>query len=136
MDSKGRIFVADRGNSRVQIFDQNGTLLDQWRQFGRPEVMTIKNDMLYVTDSQSGQRLNAPYRRGIRIGSVNDGIVRYIHSGHGEPTEQFERRSRHRSRSEGRRLHGGHLWRSRRTCAHAEEISAVKLAVCCSNTHL
>jgi len=78
MDSKGRIFVADRGNSRLQIFDQNGTRLDEWRQFGRPEVMTIKNDMLYVTDSQSGQRVNAPYRRGIRIGSVNDGIVRYF----------------------------------------------------------
>src|SRR5262245_14940993 len=78
MDSKGRIFVADRGNSRVLIFDQNGTLLDEWRQFARPEVMTIKNDMLYVTDSQSGQRVNAPYRRGIRIGSVNDGIVRYF----------------------------------------------------------
>ena len=78
MDSKGRIFVADRGNSRLQIFDQNGTRLDEWRQFGRPEVMTIKNDMLYVTDSQSGQRVNAPYRRGIRIGSVDDGIVRYF----------------------------------------------------------
>jgi len=78
MDSKGRIFVADRGNSRVQIFDQNGTRLDEWRQFGRPEVMTIKNDMLYVTDSQSGQRVNAPFRRGIRIGSVDDGIVRYF----------------------------------------------------------
>jgi sugar lactone lactonase YvrE len=78
MDSKGRIFVADRGNSRVQIFDQEGTLLDEWRQFGRPEVMTIKNDMLFVTDTQSGDRVNAPFKRGIRIGSVNDGIVRAL----------------------------------------------------------
>ena len=78
MDSKGRIFVADRGNSRVQIFDQNGKLLDEWRQFGRPEVMTIKNDMLYVTDSQSGERANAPFRRGVRVGSVKDGIVQYF----------------------------------------------------------
>jgi hypothetical protein len=28
--------VADRGNSRVQIFNQDGRFLDQWRQFGRP----------------------------------------------------------------------------------------------------
>jgi sugar lactone lactonase YvrE len=28
MDSAGRIFVADRSNNRIQIFDQNGKLLD------------------------------------------------------------------------------------------------------------
>src|SRR5205823_5429024 len=28
MDSRGRLFVADRGNSRIQIFEQDGTLLD------------------------------------------------------------------------------------------------------------
>ena len=27
MDSRGRIFVADRGNSRIQVFDQEGALL-------------------------------------------------------------------------------------------------------------
>jgi DNA-binding beta-propeller fold protein YncE len=35
MDSKGRVFVADRGNSRIQIFDQDGKFIDQWKQFGR-----------------------------------------------------------------------------------------------------
>jgi sugar lactone lactonase YvrE len=85
MDSTGRIFVADRGNSRVQIFDRDGKLLDEWRQFGRPEVMTIKNDMLYVTDSQSGDKVNAPFKRGIRIGSVKDGVVRYFIPDSGNP---------------------------------------------------
>jgi sugar lactone lactonase YvrE len=28
MDSQGRLFVADRGNNRIQIFDQDGKLLD------------------------------------------------------------------------------------------------------------
>src|ERR1700682_3809360 len=36
MDSRGRLFVADRGNSRIQIFDQEGRFLDQWKRFGRP----------------------------------------------------------------------------------------------------
>ena len=27
MDSRGRVFVADRGNSRIQVFDREGTLL-------------------------------------------------------------------------------------------------------------
>src|SRR5262249_50000752 len=35
MDSQGRLFVADRGNMRIQIFDQEGKFLDEWRQFSR-----------------------------------------------------------------------------------------------------
>jgi hypothetical protein len=31
MDSQGRIFVADCGNSRVQIFDANGKFPAEWR---------------------------------------------------------------------------------------------------------
>ena len=30
MDSKGRLYVADRTNARVQVFDQDGTFLDEW----------------------------------------------------------------------------------------------------------
>ena len=36
MDSQGRLFVGDRGNSRVQVFDQEGNHLETWHQFGRP----------------------------------------------------------------------------------------------------
>ncbi len=35
MDSQGRLFVADRSNNRIQIFDQNGNFLDERRQFSR-----------------------------------------------------------------------------------------------------
>src|SRR5437879_10287462 len=31
-DSKGRLFVADRSNNRIQIFDQNGNFMDKWKQ--------------------------------------------------------------------------------------------------------
>jgi NHL repeat len=76
MDSKGRLFVADRGNSRVQIFDQDGKFLAEWRQFGRPSGVFIdKNDILYVADSESNSSRNPGFRRGIRIGSVRDGKV-------------------------------------------------------------
>jgi virginiamycin B lyase len=54
MDSQGRLFVADRGNNRIQIFDQSGKLLGIWEQFGKPcDVFIDKNDTLYVTDSDS-----------------------------------------------------------------------------------
>src|SRR5258708_27113701 len=36
LDSRGRLFVADRNNNRIPIFDQNGAVLDEWTQFGRP----------------------------------------------------------------------------------------------------
>jgi sugar lactone lactonase YvrE len=76
MDSKGRLFVADRGNSRVQIFDQDGKFLEEWKQFGRPSGVYIdKHDILYVADSESNNSRNPGVRRGIRIGSVKDGEV-------------------------------------------------------------
>jgi sugar lactone lactonase YvrE len=75
-DSRGRLFVGDRGNNRVQIFDRDGIFLEQWTQFGRPSGMYIDgNDMLYVTDSSSSPRNNPGFGRGIRIGSVADGMV-------------------------------------------------------------
>lgn len=76
MDSQGRLFVADRGNSRIQIFDQDGTHLATWTQFGRPSGLYIDaNDVLYATDSESNTRRNPGWRRGIYIGSVRDGWV-------------------------------------------------------------
>jgi sugar lactone lactonase YvrE len=55
MDSRGRLFVGDRENNRIQIFDQDGTFIDQWRQFGRPSGIYItRDDTMYVADSESG----------------------------------------------------------------------------------
>ena len=76
MDSSGRLFVGDRSNDRIQVFDQDGKILAEWRQFGRPSGLYIdRNDILYVADSQSGEKFNAPFRQGIQIGSVKDGKV-------------------------------------------------------------
>lgn len=80
IDSSGRIFVADRWNNRVDIFDANGKLLDVWTQFGRPSGVYIdRNDNLYVTDSESrtpeGYGHHPGWKRGIRIGSARTGKV-------------------------------------------------------------
>jgi NHL repeat len=40
-DSRGRLFVGDRQNNRIQIFDQNGNFIAQWFQFGRPSGLHI-----------------------------------------------------------------------------------------------
>ncbi len=79
-DSKGRLFVGDRANNRIQIFDQDGKFLEEWKQFGRPSGIYIdKNDILYVTDSESrdkeGYGHNPDWKRGIRVGSAKTGKV-------------------------------------------------------------
>lgn len=78
MDSRGRLFVADRGNNRLQIFSQDGRLLDTWFQFSRASGLFIdRNDVLYVADSESGsiEPARPDWQRGIRIGSARTGEV-------------------------------------------------------------
>jgi sugar lactone lactonase YvrE len=81
-DSKGRLFIADRGNNRIQIYDQDGKFLESgWEQFSRISGLAIdRNDVLFAADSESGSV--APTRkdwtRGIRIGNIKDGKVLFF----------------------------------------------------------
>jgi sugar lactone lactonase YvrE len=71
MDSQGRIFVADRSNQRIQIFDQEGTLLDTWKQFGGVSGLVITpDDKLYAANASD----NSPVR-GVVIGDAKTGKV-------------------------------------------------------------
>lgn len=69
VDSQGRLFVADRGNRRIQIFDQQGTFIDQWTQFGAPSGIWIdRQDTLYVAVAgQDG---------GVRIADAKTGQLK------------------------------------------------------------
>ncbi len=52
VDSKGRLYVADRNNVRVQIFDQGGKLLDEWRDVIVPWGLWVtKQDEIWVCGS-------------------------------------------------------------------------------------
>jgi NHL repeat len=80
MDSQGRLFVGDRSNNRIQIFDEDGRFLASWTQFGRPSGIFIdQHDVLYVTDSESrnaeGYGHHPGWKRGVRVGSAKDGTV-------------------------------------------------------------
>jgi sugar lactone lactonase YvrE len=78
-DSRGRLFVADRANNRIQILDpKTFATIDTWYQFSRLSGIYIdKNDMIYGADSESGSVNPSHYmwKRGIRIGSARDGKV-------------------------------------------------------------
>ena len=76
IDSRGRLFVADRFNNRVQIFDQEGKFLAQWNQFGRPSgIFFDARDRIYVADSESDDVQNPGWDMGIRIGDARTGWV-------------------------------------------------------------
>jgi DNA-binding beta-propeller fold protein YncE len=68
IDSKGRVYVADRGNNRIQIFDQSGRFLRQWTNFGTPWGLFIKGDTIYVVDGTANNCL--------LIASLKDGAIR------------------------------------------------------------
>ena len=75
MDSRGRVFVGDRGNNRIQIFDQDGkSLATPWTQFGKPSGITFDaKDQIYVADSESDDVQNPGWEEGIRIGDAKTG---------------------------------------------------------------
>ncbi|HWN84459.1 MAG TPA: hypothetical protein VNN99_04895 [Vicinamibacterales bacterium] len=96
-DSQGRLFVADRSNNRVQVFDRNMQFVDEWRQFGRPSgIAILRDDTMIVADSESSQFIGGPpqapegggnmirnpgWGNGFRVGSAKDGSFRYYQQG-------------------------------------------------------
>ena len=74
------MFVADRSNNRIQIFDQDGNFLEEWHQFSRLSGIFIDDDdMLFGTDSESNHRRgNGEWKRGMRVGSARTGEVLYF----------------------------------------------------------
>jgi len=74
LDAKGRLFVADRGNNRTQIFDSEGNLLGEWKQLGRPSGYYIDaKGSFYSIDADSTDKLNPGFPKGIWIGDVATG---------------------------------------------------------------
>jgi sugar lactone lactonase YvrE len=73
------LIVSDRGNVRLQIFDQDGKFLAEWKQFSRVSGLHIdKDDTLYAIDSESSATSNPGWKKGVRIGSARDGQVRFF----------------------------------------------------------
>ena len=86
-DAQGRLWVADRGNHRLEIFDQEGNYLESRYAYGRISGIFIKNDTMYAIDSESSPTNHPNWRNGVRIGPVDgDYVTAFI--------PPFERESR------------------------------------------
>src|SRR5260221_1609895 len=53
IDSKGLVYVADRENDRVQVFDQQGKFMRQFGGFAPFGLFITKADELYVADGRA-----------------------------------------------------------------------------------
>ena len=72
-DSQGRLWVADRGNHRIEIFDQDGNYLDSRYMYGRISgIFITDDDMVYAIDSESSPTGHVGWRNGVRIGHVDE----------------------------------------------------------------
>jgi sugar lactone lactonase YvrE len=78
-DSRGRLWVADRGNHRIEIFDQEGKYLESRYMYGRISGIFIRGNTVYAIDSESGPLNHPNWRNGVRIGPVDeDRITAFI----------------------------------------------------------
>ena len=123
IDSAGRVFIGDRANNRIQIFDQAGGFVDVWYQFGRPSGIAIGPDdpdlrcgLRVLRDGQSGVgEGDQGRRRARRLAPLPDRGPR----GHGDRAQR---------RRGGRGGLGGERVRRRRAAAHAREARAQLLS--------
>ena len=75
-DSQGHLFVADRGNHRIQIFDQDGNFLDSYHQYSRVSGLFITaDDTLYAIDSESQEQSHPGWLTGVRVGPADEDRV-------------------------------------------------------------
>ena len=74
-DARGRLWVADRGNHRIEIFNQDGNYLESRYMFGCISGFFIKGNLVYAIDSESGPYNHPNWRDGVRIGPVDEDRV-------------------------------------------------------------
>ena len=70
IDGEGRLYIADRGNQRIQVLDKEGNFITRWTQFGKPSAIAVDTKgNIYVADGMSDEQLESrlgarhPHRR-------------------------------------------------------------------------
>ena len=68
VDPRGLVYVADRENFRIQIFDGNGKFIKQWKGVGRPIGLALGHDGYFHVADTNGQRILKLSAEGVVLG--------------------------------------------------------------------
>jgi peptidylamidoglycolate lyase len=76
IDAKGLVYVADRGNSRVQVFAPDGSYRAEWKDpaLGRPYAVAVCNNSALVIDG-GDQPQEGPDRSGAALTDLNGRVL-------------------------------------------------------------
>lgn len=91
VDGESRVYVADRSNARVQVFDREGSFLAQWKstEIGRPYAVAIGPDeKAYIVDG--GDQPPGPPDRSRAMRMSLNGDVETTFGRYGNYDGQFQ----------------------------------------------
>lgn len=54
VDKNSRVYIADRENNRMQIFDDEGNFIEEWTDMTAPGDLWIHDDIIYVIEQGGG----------------------------------------------------------------------------------
>jgi DNA-binding beta-propeller fold protein YncE len=81
IDAQRRIYVCDRGNNRVQIFDENGKYLTEWDNITGPSDIKIAGNTAWVVSGRGNRLLQY---------DINSGRLLTYWGTYGTGTGQFD----------------------------------------------
>ena len=82
LDSRGRLYVADRGNARVQVFDPAGRFLAEWRHLMIPwDIWITADDQIYVCGSSPMRWGPTQYLRPLGIPPKDQLVMKFDPAG-------------------------------------------------------
>lgn len=67
VDKRGRVYVADRENARVQVFTPEGKFIEQWRDVGRPYGLFLTAEERLIVSDGIANRLGVYDLTGKRL---------------------------------------------------------------------
>lgn len=70
IDDDDIVYVADRENHRIQLFDLDGLYLDEWTYEGMPCGLYLHGDYLYMTTGFDGEVVKVDKSDGTALGAI------------------------------------------------------------------